>query len=144
MTRILSIGLTFLILAACGPADPTPPAEPAAPTPPAVSPAAAAAPVSASQPVLPMSWEAMQDHYRQIEVAPTDPLEALELRAVLCTHFMGETGSEDAEREAFLSAQMDKYRCGDVLVAEARAMRESHPHEPAVLARLNIILAELA
>ena len=139
MSRIFAIGLTAVILTACQPANPTPPAAPAA-----AAPAAAAVSVSAPQPVAPMSWEAMQNHYRQMEVEPTDPLEALEMRAVLCTHFMGETGSENAEREQFLSAQMAKYRCGDMLVAEARAMRDARSHEPAVVLRLNTILAELA
>ena len=139
MSRSAVIGLTALILTACGPADQTPTAEPAAPTP-AAAPAAAA---SAPQPSGPMSWEAMQDHYRQMEVEPTDPLEALEYRAVVCSHLSGEVGSGDPERERYLGAQIDEYRCEDALVAEVRAMRDARSDEPAVVARLDTILAGL-
>lgn len=90
-----------------------------------------------------MSWEAMQDHYRSMEVEPTDPLEALEFRAVACSHFSGEVGSEDPERERFLRAQIDKYRCEDALVAELRAMRDARSEEPVAVRRLDTILANL-
>ena len=139
MSRIALIGLAALILTACGPADQAPTAEPAAPA----AAAAATAPASAPRPSAPMSWEAMQDHYRQMEVEPTDPLEALEYRAVACAHFSSEVGSGDPEREQYLSAQIDKYRCEEALVAEVRAMRDARSDEPAVLARLDTILAGL-
>lgn len=141
MSRTVVIGLTALILAACGPADQTPAAEPAAPEPaPTAAPMATA---SASQPRAPMSWEAMQDHYQHVEVEPADPLEALEYRAVVCAHLSGEVGSENPEREQFLNAQIEKYRCEDALVAEVRAMREARSDEPAVVSRLDTLLANL-
>ena len=135
MSRIISIGLTALVLTACGPADQTPAAEPAAPAP--------VAPASAPQPSAPMSWEAIQDRYQMVEVEPTDPLEALEYRAVVCAHLSGEVGSEVPEREQDLNAQIEKYRCEDALVAELRAMRDARSDEPAVVSRLDTILANL-
>ncbi len=141
MSRTVVIGLTVLILAACGPADQTPTAETAAPaSAPAPSQAASASP---PRPPGPMSWEAMQDHYRLIEVEPTDPLEALEYRAVICAHLSGEVGSEVPEREQYLSTQIDKHRCEDPLVAEVRAMRQARSNDPAAVSRLDTILANL-
>ena len=146
MSRAIVIGLTALILSACGPADQTPTAEPAAPAPapaptpaPAAKPAAAAA--SAPQPFAPTTWEAMADHYHQSEAEPADALQALESRAVTCVHYMGEHSGMGSERDQWLNDQMDQYRCEE-LVAEARAMRDAHSGEPAVVARLNIILAQ--
>ena len=129
MSRIVAIGLTALVLAACEPADQTPTAEPAAPA-------------SDPQPSAPMSWEAMQDHYRQMESEPTDPVEALEFRAVICSHLAGETGSGDPEREQYLNAQIDRYRC-EPLVAEVRAMRDARSDAPAVVARLDAVLENI-
>ena len=145
MSRIAVIGLTAGILTACGPADQTPAAGSAAPTPAqAVTPAAEppAAPVSAPRPAEPMSWEALQDRYQPMEVEPTDPLEALGYRAVICAHLVGEVGSGDPERERYLGAQIDKYRCEE-LPAEVRAMRDARSDEPSVVARLDTILAGL-
>lgn len=131
MSRIFAMGLTVLVLAACKPADQTAPPEPAAP------PAAAPTP----QPSAAVSWEATQERYRQIDAAPSDPLEALEWRGVLCEHYAGEFGGDGSERDQWLNAQMDKLRCGDDLTAEARAMRDARSGEPVVVARLDAVLA---
>ncbi len=141
MSRTAVVGLTFLILAACGPADQTPPAETAAPT--SVPAPERAAPAGSPRPSAPMSWEAMQDHYGGMEVEPTDPLEALEYRAVICAHLSGEIGSEVPEREQYLNAQIDKHRCEDALMAEVRAMRDARSDDPAAVSRLDTILASL-
>lgn len=139
MFRTVVVGLSALILTGCGPADQTPTAQTVAPEP-VLTPAATA---SAPKPPAPMSWEAMQDHYRLMEVEPTDPLEALEYRAVICAHLSGEIGGEAPEREQYLNAQIDKYRCEDALVAEVRAMRDARSDEPAAVSRLETILANL-
>lgn len=139
MSRIIAIGLTALIVAACGPADQTSTAEPAAPAPVP----APVAPASAPQPSAPMSWEAIQDRYQMVEVEPTDPLEALEYRAVTCAYFSGEIGGGSPEREQFLNAQIEKYRCEDALLADLRAMRDARSDEPAVVSRIDTLLANL-
>lgn len=131
MSRIVAVGLTALILTACNPADQTAPPEPAAP----------AAAANAVQPSAPVSWEATQERYRQVEVAPSDPLEALEWRAVRCDHYSSEFGGDGSERDQWLNAQMDGLRCGGGLAAEARAMRDARSGEPVVVARLNTVLA---
>lgn len=131
MSRIVAIGLTALILAACEPADQSTPPEPAAP----------AGTASAPQASAPVSWEATQERYRQVEVAPSDPLEALEWRAVGCAHYSGEFGGDNSERDQWLNAQMDRLQCGDELVNEARALRDARSGEPDVGARLEAILA---
>lgn len=139
MFRTVVIGLGALILAGCGPGGQTPAAETAAPeTVPTPT-----APVSTPQTSPPLSWEAMQDRYRQMEGEPTDPLEALEYRAVACSHFSGEVGSEDPERERYLNAQVDKYGCEGALVAEVRAMRDARSDDPVTVRRLETVLANL-
>jgi hypothetical protein len=82
----------------------------------------------------------MQDRYRQVQVTPSDPLEALERRAVLCAHYSGEFGGDGSERDQWLNGQMDRLRCGDELIAEARAMRGARSGNPDVVARLDIVL----
>lgn len=131
MSRIVTMGLTALLLAACQPAYEPTPTEP-------VPPAEA---TSAPQPSTAVSWEATQERYRQVDVAPSDPLEALEWRAVGCAHYSGEFGGDNSERDQWLNAQMDRLQCGDELIAEARAMRDTRSGEPDVVARLNSVLA---
>lgn len=136
MSRTVAIGLTVLILAACGPADQTPTAESAAPEPVP----APAAPASAPTPSPPMSWEATGERWREVEVEPSDPLEALEYRGVHCQYFSGEFGGDGSERDQWLNAQIDRLRCEE-LVTEARAMRASRSREPDVVTRLDAVIA---
>ncbi|HWQ87980.1 hypothetical protein [Brevundimonas sp.] len=139
MFRTLVVGLTVLILTGCGPADQTPTAETAPPEP--VPAPAPSAPASTPQPSVPMSWAATEERYRQVEVEPSDPLEALEYRGVHCQHYSGEFGGDGSARDQWLNAQMDKLRCGEELVAEARAMRASRSREPGVVSRLDAVIA---
>lgn len=136
MSRTVVIGLTVLILTACGP-DQTPTAESAAPEPVP----APAAPVSAPQTPAQMSWAATEERYRQVEAEPSDPLEALEYRGVHCQYYSGEFGGDGSERDQWLNAQMDKLRCGQELVTEARAMRASRSRERDVVSRLDAVIA---
>ncbi len=131
MFRIVATGLTALTLTACQPADQATPAEPFPP-----SSATSAPPAPAV-----ISWEAAQERYRQVDVAPSDPLEALEWRGVHCEHYSGEFGGDGSERDQWLNAQMDRLECGDELMSEARAMRDARAGEPAVVARLNAVIA---
>lgn len=135
MSRIVAMGLSVLVLAACKPADLATPPEP-------VTPPAAAAP--APQPPAAASWEATQERYRQVDIAPSDPVEALEWRGVLCEHYSGEFGGDGSDRDQWLNTQMDKLKCGDELAAEARAMRDARSGEPIVVTRLNAVLAASA
>lgn len=136
MSRTAVIGLTALILTACGP-DQTPTAESAAAEPDLAPVALARAP----QPSAPMSWAATEERYRQVEVEPSDPLEALEYRGVHCQYFSGEFGGDGSGRDQWLNAQMDKLRCGQELVTEARAMRASRSREPDIVSRLDAVIA---
>ncbi len=131
MSRTAAIVLTALVVAACQPADQPTPTEPVAP----------AAATRAPQPSPAMSWEATQERYRQVDVAPSDPVEALEWRAVRCAHYSGEFGGDNSERDQWLNAQMDRLRCGDELMADARALRDARTGEADVAARLNAVLA---
>lgn len=144
MSRTLALGLSALILAACQPEQDSAgsAALPAKQTPNAELTEPQAALATASQPAAPMSWEGMQDYYRQMEAEPADPLESLGYRAVLCAHLSGEFGDGDPEREAFLGAQVDKHRCEE-LKADLRAMQEARSDEPAVVARLVTLLDAL-
>jgi hypothetical protein len=134
MVRLLALALAGAGLIGCGPSDDAQTPAPVAATP-IETPATPTAPPA-------LSWEAVQDRYRQMETAPTDPLEALEHRAVVCAHLSGEIGSEDPEREAFLNAQIETYRC-EPLVAEIRAMRDARASDPAAQRRLDVLLANL-
>lgn len=125
------IGLTAVILTACQPTDQATPTKAFAPV----------ETTSAPQPSTPVSWEAMQERYRQVDVAPSDPLAALEWRGVGCAHYSGEFGGDNSERDQWLNAQMDRLQCGDELMAEARAMRDARSGEPDVVARINSVLA---
>jgi hypothetical protein len=107
--------------------------------PPADKAAAPAEQVAAAAPaddVVPAdAWQATQDRYRQIDTAPSDPVEAVEWRAVLCSHMSGEFGGDNSERDRSLSARMDELRCGDELAADTRALRtalarRSRPRHP--------------
>ena len=130
ITSLAAIGLV-----ACG--EQTPAADLATPA----QTQAQAAPASASQSSAPPSWEATKERYRQVEVEPSDPVEALEYRGVLCEHYSGEFGGDGSQRDQELNAQMNKYKCGDELVAEARAMQASRSGEPDVVARLGAVIA---
>ncbi|MEJ6788855.1 hypothetical protein BrevBR_04830 [Brevundimonas sp. BR2-1] len=130
MSRIVALGLTALTLAACNPADQAPPTTPPAAT-------------GAAPPSAPVSWEATQERYRQVEAAPSDPVEALEWRAVQCDHYSSEFGGDGSERDQWLNTQMDRLECEDGLAAEARAMRDARSGEPVVVARLTTVLAAL-
>ena len=131
MSRTAAIVLTAFVVAACEPADPATPTEPVAP----------AAATRAPQPSPAGSWEATQERYRQVDLAPSDPVEALEWRAVGCAHYSGEFGGDSSERDQWLNAQMVRLRCGDELMADARALRNARTGEADVVARLNAVLA---
>jgi len=133
MSRILVLGLTVLVLAACKPvAQPAAPAEPAAPEAPVAA-------LSAEE----AAWTALQDRYDPMETAPANPLAALEWRAVLCDHFAGEFGGDNSERDREVNARMDELRCGDELTAEVRALRGTRAGDPDAVARLDVLLARL-
>lgn len=138
MSRAIAIGLTAMFLAACNPSDQT---EPAAPAPSAPAVAAPVTPAAPDTPSDQTSWEATKDRYRNVLVAPSDPLEALEWRGVGCQYYGEEFAGDRSERDQWLNAQLDRLDCGDPLVAEARAMRDARSGDPAVVARLNAVIA---
>ena len=132
MIRILAIGLTALVLTACKPvAEPAPPAEPAAPV--AAAPAALTDAESA--------WAAEQDRFLEVNVQPSDPVEAVMWRGVRCDFLGSEFGGDNSAQDRALNARMDELRCGDELLAEARELRETLGGDPAAVARLDTLLA---
>ncbi len=134
MSRIIAIGLTALVLAACKPvAEPAPPTQAAAPE----APVAAVTPEDAA-------WIAIEDRYKSMAAAPADPIEAVEYRAVVCDHLSGEFGGDNSERDREVNARMDELRCGDELIAEARALRGTRAGDPDAVARLDVVLARIA
>lgn len=132
MYRIIAIGLAGLVLAACKPvAEPAPPAEPAA----------AAAPAPAAQPAVDAAWAAEQDRYLAVNVEPSDPVEAVMWRGVRCDFLGSEFGGDNSGQDRAINARMDELRCGDELLAEARALRGNLAGAPAAVARLDALLA---
>ena len=129
MSRIFTVGLTALVLAACEPvAEPAALAPPAAPAPPA-----AAAPADA--------WTAEQDRYLAINVQPSDPVEAVLWRGVRCDFLGGEIGGDNSAQDRAVQARMDELRCGDELLAEARELRQTLAGDPAAVTRLDALIA---
>ena len=134
MTRSFAIGLTALVLTACKPvAGPAPPAEPAAP----------AAPAPAAQTAAEVAWTAEQDRYLAVNVQPSDPVEAVLWRGVRCDFLGSEFGGDNSAQDQAINARMDELRCGDELLAEARAVRGTLAGDPAAVARLDVLLARL-
>jgi hypothetical protein len=128
MSRIIAIGLVGLVLAACQPvAEPAPPAEPA------LAPAA--------QPAVDAAWAAEQNRYLAVNVEPSDRLEAVMWRGVRCDFLGSEFGGDNSEQDRAINARMDELRCGDELLAEARALRGTLAGAPAAVARLDALLA---
>jgi len=143
LNRTVLFGLTALILTACKPADQTPATNPSAGQAATARQLASAGPKSAPQPSAPMSWEELQDHYRLMKGEPTNPLEALESRAVICAHLSGEVGSDSPDQQQLVDAQIDKYQCEDALLADIQDMREARSDDAAAVRRLDTLLANL-
>ncbi|WP_426041135.1 hypothetical protein [Brevundimonas sp. TWP2-3-4b1] len=132
MSRIITIGLAGLVLAACKPvAEPAPPADPAA----------AAAPAPAAQSAVDAAWAAEQDRYLAVNVEPSDPVEAVMWRGVRCDFLGSEFGGDNSGQDRAINARMDELRCGDELLAEARALRGTLAGAPGAVARLDALLA---
>lgn len=132
MSRIVALGLTALVLAACKPvAEPAAPAQPAAP--------AAAAPVA--EPAIDAAWQAEADRYLAVNVQPSAPVDAVMWRGVRCDFLAGEIGGDNSAQDRAINARMDELRCGDELLAEARALRGTLAGDPAAVVRLDALLA---
>ena len=132
MTRIVAIGVTALVLAACKPvAEPAPPAEPAA----------AEAPAPAALTAGEVAWSAEQDRYLAVNVQPSDPVEAVIWRGVRCDFLSSEFGGDNSAQDRAINGRMDELRCGDELLGEARELRQTLAGDPDVVARLDALLA---
>ena len=138
MSRTFTLGLTALALAACQPvAEPAPPAEPVAP----VAPAQA---IPADEASAHTTWTALEDRYLHVNVRPSDPVDALEWTEVRCGFLSSEFGGDNSAQDRAINARMDELRCGDDMVADARALRQARAEEPAAVVRLDALLARNA
>lgn len=130
MTRTIAIGLTLLGLSACKPvAEPVPPAPP-------VEPVASAAPTPTVD-----AWTAEQDRYLDVNVQPSDPVEAILWRGVRCDFLGGEIGGDNSAQDRAIQARMDELRCGDELLGEARELRQTLAGDPRAVIRLDALIA---
>ncbi len=132
MFRILTAGLTALILAACQPA------EPAASTEPPTSPTAAAPPAPAEPVFDGAAFAAMEARYLGKD-KPTDPIEEFDWREVTCNFLGGEIGGDPGQDKAII-AELDELRCGEQST-EARALRAANANDPSLVARIDAYLA---
>ncbi|MGV3578357.1 hypothetical protein [Brevundimonas sp.] len=130
MFRIITMSLAALTLAACQPA-----AEPAA----ATQPEAPAAP--AAETPEDAALRALEDRYLEINVEPTNPIDAVEWREVRCNFLAGEFGGDNSAQDRAINARMEELRCGDGVLEDARALKASHALDTAAIARLDAILA---
>ena len=132
MSRIIVIGLTALVLAACQPA-----AEPAAPVAPAATTATpAAATDQAAQDAI---WAALEERYLGMETVPSDPIEALEWREVHCNFLGGEIGG-DPEQDKAVNARIEEIGCFRQL-EDAQALRATRMTDTAAVARLDAFIS---
>ncbi|MFC5343520.1 hypothetical protein ACETK8_09790 [Brevundimonas staleyi] len=130
MSRIITMGLAALTLAACQPA-----AQPAAP----VQTEAPAAPQAETPEDA--AWRALEDRYLAMNVQPTNPIDAVEWREVRCNFLAGEIGGDNSAQDRAVQARMEELRCGDGVLEDARALKASHVSDTAAVARLDALLA---
>jgi len=127
MSRIIVIGLTAVLLAACQPA-----AEPAAPE--------APAPITATdQAAQDAVWAALEERYLGMETVPSDPIEALEWREVHCNFLGGEIGG-GAEQDRAVNARIEEIGCMRQL-EDAQALKATRMTDTAAVARLDAFLS---
>ncbi len=127
MQRIVAIGFTAIILAACQPA-----AEPAAPAAPATDTTAA------DQAAQDAVWTALEDRYLGMETVPSDPIDAAEWREVHCNFLGGEIGG-DAEQDRAVNARIEELGCLRQ-VEEAQALKATHMTDTAAVTRLDALI----
>lgn len=127
MSRIIAIGLTAVLLAACQPA-----AEPAAAT-------EAPVPTAAEQAARDATWAALEERYLGMETVPSDPIEALEWREVHCNFLGGEIGG-DPEQDKAVNARIEEIGCFRQL-EDARALRDTRMTDTAAVARLDAFIS---
>ncbi|WGM30974.1 hypothetical protein [Brevundimonas sp. NIBR11] len=125
-SRIIAIGFTAVVLAACQPA-----AESTAPT-------EAAPAVAADQAAQDAVWAALEEKYLGMETMPADPIDALEWREVHCNFLAGEIGG-DPEQDRAVNARIDEL-CSQQLET-ARALKAARATDTAAVARLDAFLA---
>lgn len=130
MSHIFILSLAALTLAACQPAaEPAAPAQPEAPAAPA-----AETPEDAAR-------RALEDRYLEINVEPTNPIDAVEWREVRCNFLAGEFGGDNSAQDRAINARMEELRCGDGVLEDARALKASHASDTAAVARLDALIA---
>jgi len=130
MFRIITIGLTAAVLAACQPAaEPTAPAEAAAP------------PAAADQAARDAAFAALEERWLQAD-KPTDPIEELDWREVHCNYLAGEM-SGDVEIDNQIDARLKELRCFSQ-DEDALAVKAASAGDPAALARLEVYFARNA
>lgn len=131
MFRIVTIGLSALILMACKPAASVEPAPGQA------APAAAAAPAAFDY----AAFEALEARWLEAD-KPTDPIDELDWREVHCNFLAGEI-SGDAELDKGVNDRLKEIRCFSQ-DEDALALKAANANDPAALARLEIYFARNA
>ncbi len=131
MFRIVTIGLSALILMACKPAAPVEPAPGQA------APAAAAAPAAFDY----AAFEALEARWLEAD-KPTDPIDELDWREVHCNFLAGEI-SGDAELDKGVNDRLKEIRCFSQ-DEDALALKAANANDPEALARLEIYFARNA
>lgn len=127
---MIVIGLVALGLTACQPvSDPPPATEPAAPV------------TSTGMTAAEAAWATEQDRLLGLNVQPSDPVEAVMWRGVRCDFLGSEFAGDNSAQDRALNARMEELRCGDELLAEARALRATQTGNPAAVVRLDTLLA---
>lgn len=128
MSRIITIGLTALILAACQPAvGPAVPAEAVVQT------------AVADQAAQDAVWAGLEERYLGMETVPSDPINALEWREVHCNFLGGEIGG-DPEQDKAVNARIKEIGCFRQL-EDARALRDTRMTDTAAVARLDAFIS---
>ncbi len=82
------------------------------------------------------AWAAFEDRWIRVETKPTDPIDELSWRAVICNFLLGEL-SGDEERDSNIRRQTTQMRCF-TQEADSRLIDAAYADDPEARARLKI------
>lgn len=135
MFRIITIGLSAVILIGCKPAAPVE-AAPSQAAPAAAQPAAAPAAFDYA------AIEALEARWLEVSDRPADPIDELDWREAHCNFLAGEI-SGDAELDRAVNDRLKEIRCFSQ-DDDALALKAASANDPAALARLEVYFARNA
>ena len=131
MFRVITIGLSAVMLVACEPAASVEPA-------PGQAAPADAAPAAFDD----AAFEALEARWLEVSDKPADPVDELDWREVHCNFLAGEMSGDPAQDNA-INDRLKEIRCFSQ-DEDAQAVKAASANDPAALARLEVYFARNA